>query len=260
MQQFDRHLAACDNARLPGRRLPLRIGAAQVGWVRPRLSYSLMGLPAISVMPDAVEVDPVRPNALQDVAHVLADQGRIGLRGENFDVRAGEVGPVLTVLDRGALPAFGIVAHGVHANGLVRRKDGLHVWIGKRAADKQVDPGKWDNIVAGGVPAGLTPIKTLVKEAAEEAGIPEGMIRPAKRVSRITYTMDRPEGLRRDVLHCFDLDLPPKFTPKPQDGEIEHFELWPIERVYEAVRDTDDFKFNVNLVMVDLFRRLGMPT
>jgi hypothetical protein len=28
--------------------------------------------------------------------------------------------------------------------------------------------------------------------------------------------------------------------------------------VFETVRDTDDFKFNVNLVLIDLFIRLGM--
>ena len=250
---------ACDNARLPGRRLPLRIGAAQIGWVRPRLSHSLMGLPAVSVTADAVEIDGAKPNCLQDLARTLADQGRVGLRGENFDVRAGEEGPVLTVLDRGALPTFGVLAHGVHLNGLARRRDGVHIWVAKRAADKAVDPGKLDNIAAGGVPAGLTPLETLVKEAAEEAGIPAGLVRTAERVARIAYTMDRPEGLRRDVLHCFDLNLPDRFVPSPHDDEIEHFELWPIKRAYEAVRDTDLFKFNVNLVLVDLFRRLGMP-
>ena len=26
----------------------------------------------------------------------------------------------------------------------------------------------------------------------------------------------------------------------------------------QTVRDTDDFKFNVNLVLIDLFQRLGM--
>ena len=41
--------------------------------------------------------------------------------------------------------------------------------IGRRAADKTLDPGKLDHIVAGGVPAGLTAMQTLVKEAAEEA-------------------------------------------------------------------------------------------
>jgi thiamine pyrophosphokinase len=70
--------------------------------------------------------------------------------------------------------------------------------------------------------------------------------------------MERPEGLRRDLLHCFDLELPEDFLPRAADGEVESFELWPIGQVLETVRQTDDFKFNVNLVLVDLFRRLRM--
>ena len=42
------------------------------------------------------------------------------------------------------------------------------------------------------------------------------------------------------------------------DGEVEDFFLWPIERVVETVRETDRFKFNVNLVLIDLFRRNGV--
>ena len=39
---------------------------------------------------------------------------------------------------------------------------------------------------------------------------------------------------------------------------MEHFELWPARRVLEAVRDSDEFKFNVNLVLIDLFLREGL--
>ena len=70
--------------------------------------------------------------------------------------------------------------------------------------------------------------------------------------------MERPEGLRRDVLYVYDLLLPEDFEPSPVDGEVEHFELWPLARVFEAVRDTDAFKFNVNLVLIDLFIRFGL--
>jgi hypothetical protein len=47
-------------------------------------------------------------------------------------------------------------------------------------------------------------------------------------------------------------------VPQPADGEVAGFELWPIRRAFETVRDTDDFKFNVNLVMIDLFIRQGL--
>ncbi len=257
---FERHFAACDNARLPGGRLPVRIGAAQVGWARPALAHALDDLDGVTVTDLAVVFDPARPEALPGAARTLCERGVLHWRGEAFDVRAGEDGPVLATLDRGALPAFGVLGHGVHVNGLVRRADGVHVWVGKRAADKALDPGKLDHVVAGGVPAGLSATETLVKEAGEEAGIGEALARRAVLVGHIRYAMDRPEGLRRDVLHCYDLELPEDFAPHPHDGEIEHFELWPIERAYAAVCDTDLFKFNVNLVLIDLFRRLGMPT
>jgi thiamine pyrophosphokinase len=64
--------------------------------------------------------------------------------------------------------------------------------------------------------------------------------------------------MRRDTLHVFDLDLPEGFVPTPNDDEVERFELWPIAQVFAAVRDTDAFKFNVNLVLIDLFLREGL--
>jgi hypothetical protein len=70
--------------------------------------------------------------------------------------------------------------------------------------------------------------------------------------------MDRGEGLRRDHLLCFDLTLPEDFCTRPNDDEVERFELWPIRRVLETVRDGNAFKFNVNLVLIALFLRRGL--
>ena len=80
----------------------------------------------------------------------------------------------------------------------------------------------------------------------------------ARRVGMLEYAMERPEGLRRDRLYCYDLELPDAFVPHAADGEVESFELWPITRVVDTVRETDDFKFNVNLVLIDLFLREGV--
>jgi hypothetical protein len=96
----------------------------------------------------------------------------------------------------------------------------------------------------------------LIKEAAEEAAIPAELAARAVHRSEISYALDRAEGLRRDVLQCYDLELPADFVPQAADGEVESFALWPIERVFAEVRDTDNFKFNVNLVLIDLFVRL----
>jgi hypothetical protein len=255
MSPFMRHIEACNNAILPGDRLPFLLGDAQVGWVRRSLAEDLAALPAITVTDRVVLHDHDR---LAAVARVLAERGRFPHRGEAFDVRAVPDGPVVATGDRGALPAFGLLAEGVHANGLVRRADGLHLWIGRRAANKALDPGKLDHIVAGGTPAGLTPWETLIKEAAEEAAIPPELAATARKVATITFATERPEGLRRDMLHCYDIGLPESFAPVPVDGEVESFALWPIARVLETVRDTDAFKFNVNLVLIDLFLREGL--
>ena len=253
---FQRHVLACNNACLPGERLPLRIGPAQVGWVKPDLIRALAAFPVVHVAADGVSL--TEAGALPEIARTLSEQGCYRWRREAFDVRADPDGPALAQIDRGAIPSFGIQAVGVHVNGLVSRADGLHLWIARRAADKQLDPGKLDHIVAGGVPAGLTPEATLVKEAAEEAAIPEDLAVQAHRVCAITYAMERPEGLRRDRLYCYDLILPEAFVPEAADGEVESFELWPVTRVAAAVRDTNAFKFNVNLVLIDLFIRHGL--
>ncbi len=250
-----RHIAACNNAVLPGDRLPFRLGGETVGWVKPAFAAGLAAFGA-RVTADAAGLDD--PALLPDLARALAEAGAFRFRGEAFDVRATAAGPVLAQIDRGALPAFGIGAVGVHLNGLVRRADGWHLWVARRAADKLLDPGKLDHLAAGGVPAGLTPSQTLVKEAEEEAGLSPELTAGAVYHGVIAYAMERPEGLRRDALHCYDLVLPDGFTPVPVDGEVAAFELWPIGRALETVRTTDDFKFNVNLVLIDLFRRLGL--
>jgi 8-oxo-dGTP pyrophosphatase MutT (NUDIX family) len=253
---FLHHLRTCNNARLPGDRVAFRIGSAQVGWVKPALAAALANFAAISA--DAAGVTLADGAELPAIARRLVEDGHFRFRREDFDIRAAPGGDVLARLDRGALPSFGVVAEGVHMNGLVRRADGVHVWVARRAADKALDPGKLDHIVAGGVPSGLTPAETLVKEAEEEAAIPAALARRAVPVALITYAMERPEGLRRDRLHCYDLDLPDDFCPRAADSEVEAFELWPIAQVMQAVRDTDRFKFNVNLVLIDLFLRQGL--
>ena len=108
------------------------------------------------------------------------------------------------------------------------------------------------------MPAGLGPEETLVKEAAEEAAIPPELAVQARKVATIAYAMQVEDGIRVDLSHCYDLDLPPDFTPYPNDGEVESFTLMPVAEVFALVRDTDDFKFNVNLVLIDLFLREGL--
>ena len=256
--RFARHIAACNNAVLPGERLRFSIGGEPVGWVKPALAVALRDFSGVAEVEDGVALSADAAGDLPAMALSLVERGFGRRRGEEFDVRAAPDGPALARIDRGMLPSFGISATGIHVNGLVRGADGPHVWIARRARDKLLDPGKLDHIVAGGVCAGMGVRDTLIKEAAEEACLPAALAERAVETGRVSYAMERDEGLRRDWLHCFDLELPADFVPRSGDGEVEAFELWPIARAFEAVRDSNDFKFNVNLVLIDLFGRLGM--
>ncbi len=263
---FLRHILACHTASLPGARVAFRIRRgegggkdAPVGWLLPPIAAALAEFPEIESGPEGVTLTD--PAALPGLARALADRGLLRWRGEAFDVRTLRGHEIVAQIDRGALPVFGIAAEGVHVNGLVgdpQKPEALRLWVARRADDKALDPGKFDHIVAGGVPAGLGTEETLIKEAMEEASIPAELAAKARPVAVLSYAMERPEGLRRDRLHCFDLFVPEAFNPHPLDGEVAGFELWTMEQVFRLVRDTDAFKFNVNLVLIDLFLRLGM--
>jgi thiamine pyrophosphokinase len=157
--RFARHVAACNNAILPGDRIAFAIGTTQVGWLRPAVARALADLAGVTVGVDGVSA---AASALPAIGRTLAEQGFCRWRDEAFDVRASGDGPVLATVDRGVVPALGVLAAGVHMNGLVQRPDGLHLWVARRAADKALDPGKLDHLVAGGIPAAMTPRETLV--------------------------------------------------------------------------------------------------
>lgn len=253
---FLRHLQACNQATLPGGRTPFFLAGHQTGWVSPEIAPELHRR-GLTTADGALALDD--PSQLESLGEQLAQDGFYRSHHELFDVSPDPDSETAEGrIDRGALPLFGFRARGVHMNGLVRRSGGLHLWVGHRAKTKRLDPGKLDHLVAGGISAGLTPFEALKKEAAEEASISDEMASQARHVARISYILARPEGLRRDILHCFDLELPESFEPLPADGEVDHFTLMPLREVFECVRETDDFKFNVNLVLIDLFLREGL--
>ena len=259
MSRLLAHIRCCQNAELPGARLSFSIGDAHVGYVAPALARRIAETAAVSFTETGLTLDPREAPRLNEIAGTAGLGEMLRPRHELFDVVSKPGGEVLAVIDRGFLPAFGMIGVGVHVNGMVRpslsEAGGLHLWVAIRAANKRLDPGKADNLVAGGVPAGYSPSQAMLKEAAEEAAMPPVLARTGREVSRLVYAMERPEGLRRDVLICFDLDLPEDFVPKAADGEVERFELWPVARVIAMLRETDDFKFNVNLVLIDFLIR-----
>jgi len=197
--------------------------------------------------------------AVDAVADALVAEKQVPKwRNETFDVAPRWGAPAVFRLDRGAVPFFGTRAYGVHLNGYLRQSGSLHLWVGRRAPDKRVAPDKLDNIVAGGIGNGHGLQETLLKEGEEEASIPRNLTSDALPAGVVSYRMESEFGVRDDVLFVFDLEMPADFVPTNQDGEIAHFELMPASAVLDRVRTSDDFKFNVNLVILDFALRHGI--
>ena len=263
---FADHIRACNNYD-PASAIPLLAHGKRIGWLRRDNAEALIRFPRVFTVERerallVVEGDADRVSAAVDevVEALLAENQLPKWRNETFDVapRWGE--PPIFRLDRGAVPFFGVRAYGVHLNGYRRDGGSLRLWIGRRAPDKRVAPNKLDNIVAGGIGNGYGVYPTLVKEGEEEAAIPAALIADAVPVGAVSYRMETELGIRDDVLFVYDLELPAGFTPRCNDGEIVQFELMPAADVVERVRTTDDFKFNVNLVILDFALRHGLLT
>jgi 8-oxo-dGTP pyrophosphatase MutT (NUDIX family) len=259
-----RHIATC-NSWERARFLPFWHEAARLGLVRRDHAEMLRRFPRVFlVTSDSVRLvakgDPAALTAAIDEAVVkLVASGAIAKwRKEFLAVAERWGGAVRFNLDRGAAPFFGIRAYGVHLNGYRMVGDAMKLWIGRRAKDKLVAPDKLDNLVAGGIGDGHGVIETLHKEAEEEAGIPAPLIAQARPAGAISYRMETKWGLRDDALFVYDLDMPADFEPKNQDGELASFELMDAEAALDRVRQTDDFKFNVNLVVIDFAIRHGL--
>jgi 8-oxo-dGTP pyrophosphatase MutT (NUDIX family) len=199
-----------------------------------------------------------RSDALMRATDVLADHFSTGLRGEMYPVLEKWGDEPVAQIDRVAVPWFGVRAWGIHVNGFVRKKDGMYIWIGERAPDRPVAPGKLDNMIGGGQPIGLTLEQTLCKEALEEAGIDAPLALTAKLARTLDYMLEIPDGLRTDTLFIYDLELPESFTPHNTDGEVAAFSLMPLSEVADLVRNTDRFKFNCNMVIADFLMRHGV--
>src|SRR5947207_14460011 len=264
VMSFCDHIVACNNYD-PARVVPLFAGDERVGLLRRDNAAALRRFPDVFAVADdrvglLVRGDVAAVSrAVDAVVDALVVEKRVPKwRNETFDVAPRWGAPAVFRLDRGAVPFFGTRAYGVHLNGYLRERDGLRLWVGRRSADKQIAPNKLDNLVAGGIGSGHGIKQTLVKEAEEEAAIPAGLITHAVPVGAVSYRMETRLGIRDDVLFVYDLEAPPDFVPENRDGEIADFELMPASEVLQRIRATTDFKFNVNLVMLDLAVRHGL--
>jgi 8-oxo-dGTP pyrophosphatase MutT (NUDIX family) len=264
MSFLDR-IATCNTRDLAGFR-PWFAEGRHAGWLRRAFAERLLAdwpqqfaeRGEALVFGRAAKDSAGRTAAMAEIVATLADTGVVPrLREERYAVTDAWGRAPMLEIDRAAVPSFGVRAYGVHMNGYVRHRDRTFMWIARRNPDKPTWPGRLDNMVAGGQPAGLGLFENLIKEAHEEAGLSAIEVQGARPVGAITYAYENAEGLKPDTQFCFDLELPFEFVPEPQDHEVAGFDLVPIEEVARIVRDTEEFKPNCDLVIIDFLLRHG---
>ena len=262
MAYLDR-IRAC-NGWDPAGFVPFLVDGARRGWIRHGFAERLAQWPeAFLVEGQTVRLHPAlvgfrqRSLALAEVLERLVGQGALPyLHGEKYPVGPAWDRPEF-VIDRAAAPWLGIRAYGQHINGFVRDGEGLLMWVGRRARDKRNFPLRLDHLAAGGLPHGITMADNLAKECWEEAGIPAELALKSTPVGAITYCRETKTGLKPDTVYCYDLELPADFQPRCTDGEVEDFQLMPLQQVQELIAETDEFKPNCSLVIIDFLIRRG---
>ena len=259
--------AACTHASLSGNELPVLpfyVGEHALGWVRPSLAQELRRWPHVFEVSGAYIRLAVRPDtpqgrtaALDEVCRELARDGHIrGWREEPVSVATRYGAPELFRIERAATRPFGFVAYGAHLNAFTRREGREHAWIARRAASKQIDPGKLDNLVGGRIAAGMSVDETLRKEAMEEAGLPPALLSGLTCVDAVRVEYSTPEGLHREILFVYDLWLKEDFVPANQDGEVSEILCMPVEEVIGHLLQ-GDFTLDAGAVMINGLLRLG---
>jgi len=155
---------------------------------------------------------------------------------------------------------FGIRKYGVDINGYVMDPvKGLSIWLQKRSPNKQTWPAYWDSMVSGGLSVGYGINETAIKEAGEEAGIPNHLIAKLKSSGCVSFFFESERGLFPNTEFVYDLELPPDFVPNNSDGEVETFELLPVNECVERIF-SPHFKTTSIPVALDFLIRHGYIT
>jgi 8-oxo-dGTP pyrophosphatase MutT (NUDIX family) len=240
----------------------LIIAGCPRGWVNDLVAAALRDLPGeFSFGSDGIRVRDEgataaeRSRLMQTAALTLRDRSLVpGWRGELYALHDA-AGNELLRIERAAFRVFGLQSQAVHINGYT--PDG-RIWIGRRSARKPTDPGKLDNFAAGGLTAGETPGVCAIRELWEEAGVPGELARSCRDTGeRIHSVRAVKRGVHDEVLICYDIEIPGRFTPACQDGEVAEFMLLSARDAADRLA-AGEFTWDAGLVMAAWLARRAL--
>jgi 8-oxo-dGTP pyrophosphatase MutT (NUDIX family) len=102
-------------------------------------------------------------------------------------------------------------------------------------------------------------METAVKEAAEEANVPEKLARSVKPAGTVSFFYQSERGLFPNTEFIFDLELPECFVPSNNDGEVSGFELVTAAELIDKIT-SKDYKVTSIPIALDWLVRHGHVT
>ncbi len=233
-------------------RVPLWGGGARIGSVEPACLSRLRVEGLRAGAPHGAAgwtLEGPLTESLDRLARALRDDGQVrAWRNEQLAVRAPD-GRVLASVERGVVRLLGIETEAVHLLGLA--PDGRH-WAQQRALDKADDPGLWDTMVGGMVPAGESVDGALARETGEEAGLALPQLRDLQlggwvRTERPHATT--PGGYVVERLAWYRCTVPEGVAPVNQDGEVAQFRRMAADELRQRLL-ADEFTVDAALMML----------
>ncbi|KAH8826243.1 hypothetical protein DL96DRAFT_1277320 [Flagelloscypha sp. PMI_526] len=187
---------------------------------------------------------------------------------EHFPVFASKLGfgeLLQFTIERPALPLFGLPNYGsmLIAYFTCPETKELKMWIPRRSMAKRTFPGMLDVTVGGGIAHGCSPLSTIIQEAREEAHLEEHYVQ--QRISStgtVEFQYRHPDGwILPGVYFTFELEMdPPSLSgiqPRPNDGEVESFELMDATAVLDNLL-AGKFKGSSALAIIQFLSRRGL--
>ena len=230
-------------------RVPLFVGDACIGSAEPQL-FPQLRLPASLVSEHAGgwQVQGDATSSLDAIARAMRDAGLShSWRDEQLAV-TDEAGRRVATVERAAVRPLGVTTFAVHLAGTT--PDGRH-WVQQRALTKANDPGLWDTLMGGMVPASDSLEAALERETWEEAGLRMSQLERVRHGGRVRTrrpSRDCPTGWIVEWIDWYTCVVPAGVEPRNQDGEVERFALVDAPELVRKLAG-DEFTLEAALVL-----------
>jgi 8-oxo-dGTP pyrophosphatase MutT (NUDIX family) len=233
-------------------RVPLWAGEARIGSVEPDL-LGRLGVPAALAEQctrdgeSGWRINGELTASLHRIAVAMRDAGAAhAWRDEQLAV-TDEAGNVLGTVERAVVRPLGITTFAVHLAGVV--PDGRH-WVQQRSLTKPNDPGLWDTLMGGMVPACDSLAQALERETWEEAGLRMVQLTQLAHGGRIATRRpsDGAAGYVVEHIDWYRCVVPDGVTPVNQDGEVAQFRLMDGRELKDRL-ERDEFTLEAALIL-----------